>query len=275
MLRHKSDWRTMGFVMLCMASFIFQWNISVQSPAISTLLFGVTCLQAFQQAVIVHNCAHCAPFTTRTENELFFLVLGILSGAPVSLYVPGHNLSHHAHLETEEDVMRTTKMTYRNEAANLILFAPSIVGAIQKNDMHYMKLQYLDNTPLFWRFLRETLLAHILLLTLLYRDWNACLQVYLLPTLLGKYMIVSLNMLQHYRCDANSKFAHSRNFTGTILNYFFFNNGYHTVHHNAPGLHWSKTKKKHDEIKEFIPLELQQRCILRYIWRSHLSYLIW
>ena len=66
--------------------------------------------------------------------------------------------------------------------------------------------------------------------------------VYIVPTMIGKYLIVTLNMLQHKGCDPESKYNHSRNFTGPILNFFCFNNGYHTQHHIS--LHWSLLPKR-------------------------------
>lgn len=47
----------------------------------------------------------------------------------------------------------------------------------------------------------------------------------------------------------DSKYNHSRNFTGPILNFFCFNNGYHTQHHISPGLHWSLLPMRHKDIE--------------------------
>ena len=91
--------------------------------------------------------------------------------------------------------------------------------------------------------------------------WKFFVAIFL-PHIFAKFSIISLNMLQHdgmsYRtllncdrenlwsnakfkpmhewlkrfhvgCDENSLYNHSRNFTGTFLNYMAYNNGYHTV----------------------------------------------
>ena len=269
MLKYNSDWRTVAFSTLCMLSYTVQWNMEFTYMYVHILLFIVTSLQAFQQTVIVHNCAHCHPFKSRMINEAFFLMLSVLSSAPVSLYVPGHNLSHHKHLETEKDVMRTSRMKYGSELLNLLLFVPTILVDIQRNDLHYMLLQYRRGNPIFWRFIRESVATHVCIVALLLVDYKRAIFVYVLPTLIGKYMIISLNMLQHYGCDPGSKFNHSRNFTGSVLNYLFFNNGYHTVHHNAPGLHWSKARVRHQEIQSFIRPSLNQESIVGYVLAAH------
>tara|TARA_B110000008_G_C16819745_1_gene504194 strand:+ start:164 stop:835 length:672 start_codon:yes stop_codon:yes gene_type:complete len=218
---------------------------------------------------VVHNCAHTHPFKYSLYNKYFFIILTLLSGSPVSLYVPGHNKSHHDHLETEKDMMRTTQMTYKNDFWNFILFVPTILPGIIQNEQKYMKLQKDADTPFYRQYLKETLTYHIGLCFLFFINWKKTLFVYFLPTLIGKFMIISLNMLQHYDCDPSSKYNHSRNFTGPLLNFLCLNNGYHTAHHLVPGLHWSKLKMKHKEIEKEINETLIHDDILKYMVDRH------
>ena len=80
----------------------------------------------------------------------------MVSGSPTSLYVPGHNESHHLHLETEKDMMCTTQMKYNSEFLNLVLFAPSIIHKILKNERIYMFEQYKKRSRLFYRYFMES-----------------------------------------------------------------------------------------------------------------------
>lgn len=76
-------------------------------------------------------------------------------------------------------------------------------------------------------------------------------------------------MLQHDGCDMNSKYNFSRNFTGSILNFFAYNNGYHTAHHLWPGLHWTSLPTVHAErIKPHIHPNLDQESILGYTFTT-------
>lgn len=230
------------------------------------VMFILTCAQSFQQAVAIHNCAHVGPFELKSLNHAYLLFLSLLSGAPASLYVPGHNLSHHRHLETKKDVMRTRQMTFRYNILNIALFAPSIVFEIQKNDMHYMRLKWKARDSIVVRFGLEAIATHVLLVWLLCNDFRKALVVYVLPTLIGKYCIISLNMLQHGGCDPTSKYNHSRNFTNTALNYLLYNNGYHTAHHMFPGCHWSKLPIVHARIQSHIHPCLIHGRIRDYIY---------
>jgi len=190
----------------------------------------------------------------------------------VATYVPGHNLSHHKYLQTRKDIMRTSKIKYQSQMLNLLLFFPSILGAIQKNDVSYMSAQRAKGRAIYTYFVQEISAYHLLLVALFLADWRKALWIYFLPALLGKDCLVSLNILQHDGCDPKHPYNHSRNFTNPVLNYLLFNNGFHVIHHMMPGVHWSLTKAKHDElVAPHIHPNLNQPSLLRYMVRAHFS----
>ena len=262
LLRHKEDLRSIFFSCLTLLLYLFHWHHST----FSLLLFFISSLQAFQQAVCIHNFAHCSVFHSKILNDIYGILLTILSGAPSSLYVPGHNETHHRHLETKKDIMRTTQMTYKHECLNILLFFPTIFLNILKNDFIYMNEKRKLKKRIYYVYFIENTILHLLLLFLFSTSLSKMLFRYFIPTLIGKYMIVTLNILQHKGCDPNSKYAHSRNFTGYILNFLFFNNGFHTQHHNTPGLHWSRLEIQHKKIEHLIPQYLNQSNILLYLF---------
>ncbi|MGB5503574.1 MAG: fatty acid desaturase, partial [Polyangiales bacterium] len=55
-----------------------------------------------------------------------------------------------------------------------------------------------------------------------------------------------------------SSLNHSRNIVGPVMNWFLFNNGLHTVHHENPGLHWSKAPTAHATIADQIDPRLNE-----------------
>merc|ERR1712008_269590 len=78
----------------------------------------------------------------------------------------------------------------------------------------------------------------------------------------------SINLPQHDGCPSpeEDRYNFARNFTGPILNFFTCNNGYHTIHHLFPGMHWSKLKQEHERIvKPRLHPPLDQPCLLKYI----------
>ena len=265
-LKNNQDLKSLMFCFTCLTMYAYYWTYFSNH-----FIFMILCLQTFQMSVIVHNSAHVHPFKDKVYNKIFLVFLTLLSGSPCSLYVPGHNESHHKFLETETDMMRTTRMKYRSEFFNLILFVPTVLPDIIRNERRFMTEKLVKKSPLYFQYVLEFVIYHTFLFILFYMNWRKALIVYMIPTFVGKFMIISLNMLQHYKCDPHSKFNHSRNFTGPILNFLFLNNGYHTIHHNAPGCHWSLLPKKHDEIKHHIDPNLIHSNILLYVFKAHIA----
>ena len=267
MLKRRADRLTLLFCALSSGVYALHWVY----PCLP--LFAVSCLQAFQMSVVVHNAAHCGTFANRLAERAFRVALTILSGSPTSLYVPGHNESHHRHLETEKDMMRTSRMKYDSDALNLLLFAPTVIPDVIRNERAFMRAK--RGSDLHRRYVTESTCYHCLLVLLCVANWRKALRVYVVPTLVGKACIITLNMLQHYRCDPSSQYNHSRNFTGAALNFVFLNNGYHTVHHIRPGLHWSLLPAEHERVKGFIHPSLIHRNILRYAASQHFRLRLW
>jgi fatty acid desaturase len=233
-LKYSADFRTLSFAALCFVSYASQWSyrdIDAETSVPFLTFELVTSMQSFQQAVSVHNFCHVKPFTSAQLNNAFGVILTLLSGAPASLYVPGHIETHHRAPESDIDVMRTTQMTHRRPWVNLLLFFPSVLPGIIRNDLEYMSNQRQKQSALYRQYVIENSILHLTLLTLAFIDWRKMLYVYFLPTLIGKGMIVTLNLLQHGGCDVTTKYNGARNFTGTILNYLLFENGFHQVHH--------------------------------------------
>ena len=74
-----------------------------------------------------------------------------------------------------------------------------------------------------------------------------------------------VNYLQHIETDADSQWNHSRNFISRTLNALLFNNGYHTVHHLKPGVHWSELPHLHSQHAASIHSSLLVESWLRYV----------
>jgi hypothetical protein len=78
------------------------------------------------------------------------------------------------------------------------------------------------------------------------------------------------NYIQHVHTDPWSEHNHSRSFTGAGMNFFLFNNGLHTAHHETPGAHWSTLPALHEKIANRIHPELLQSDFWGWCARSYL-----
>jgi fatty acid desaturase len=91
-----------------------------------------------------------------------------------------------------------------------------------------------------------------------------------LPALCAPLFMFFTNYLQHVGCDTGSKHDHSRNFVSPLANWFVFDAGYHTVHHERPNLHWSHYATLHREREGQIHPRLEERSVLSFCMTSYL-----
>lgn len=208
-------------------------------------------------------------FRWRVANRIFQVVLSCVYGHPVTSYVPGHNLSHHKYTQQRRDVMRTTKLRYSWHLLNGLMFFVKIGIDMIFNDAAYFKLQRKLGRPIVKQLEIEQYILWSITALLVIWDWQRWIVIAFLPHIYAKFCIVSLNLLQHDGCDPNSRVNFARNFTGEWLNYFCLNNGYHTIHHLHPGLHWTLLPARHQtDLVPTIHPALDQPYILTYIWRT-------
>ncbi len=281
MLRFAADWRTLFFVALYFSTLAVLWVVTPSGGEIGAItgtqwaLFGagyaLLCMTSFQGAVSTHNAVHSPIFKQRGLNKLWQIVLTLTYGHPVSSYVPGHNLSHHKHTQSTRDVMRTTKVRFRYNLLNLMFFMIACVPGIMKADSTYAKTMRTRHPRWFQQLVVEGVALWVLQIALFVVDWRKGLVLWLIPHLYAQWGIVTMNILQHDGCDEHSAYNHSRNFVGKLVNWFTFNNGYHTIHHMTPGLHWSVLPAAHAEkVAPHIHPNLDQPSLLVYLFKTFL-----
>lgn len=273
-LRYAADLRTLAFVGIFFALVAVQWVVPGLSMTegvtpLRFALFALTCWFSFFGAVATHNTIHAPVFKERRANRALQVVLSLTYGHMVSAFVPGHNLSHHKHTQTNRDVMRTTKARFRWHLLNGLFFLFIVAVDIMKGEGRYFAAMK-ERHPAWVRQLRiEQAVLYGLYAVLLVLDWEKFLVLVFLPHKYAAWGIVTMNMLQHDGCDENSEYDHSRNFVSPLINFFTFNNGYHTIHHMQPGLHWSLLPAAHAErVKPFINPALDEPSMLAYVFRT-------
>ncbi len=269
MLRYRADLKTLAFVAIYFGLVAVQWVYAPKGLAVAIPLVVLTCWFSFFGAVATHNTIHCPIFESRALNRLFQVALTLTYGHPVSAYVPGHNLSHHKHTQSRRDVMRTTKTRFSWNLLNGIFFMPIVGRDIFAADMRYFKAMYRRNPPWFRQMILETIIFLGSMGALLALDWKKFILYILIPHQYAAWGIITMNLLQHDGCDENSEHNHSRNFVGKIVNWFAYNNGYHSIHHMEPGLHWSLLPEEHAKrVAPHIHPNLDQENFLLYLWRT-------
>ncbi len=269
LLKYKADRRTLGMVSFYFALVALAWAIVPMTPAAVIPAMLVVGYFSWICAVITHNTIHHPIFHSKSLNRLFQIVLTLSYGHPVSAYVPGHNLSHHRFTQKPQDVMRTTKVDTGWNLLNAIVFVPAVALSIYRTDAAFMKAMK-EKRPRWFRQLRiEFAALGLVTVALLLLDWQRALLFFVLPHFMAAFGIIGINYLQHDGCDEDSQYNHSRNFTGRLFGWLTFNNGFHTVHHEKPSLHWSLLREVHErDIAPHIHPALDQPSLLAYMWRA-------
>jgi fatty acid desaturase len=136
-------------------------------------------------------------------------------------------------------------------------------------DTLYLKAMYRRHPVWFHQMLVELIVLWGLTATFLILDWKRTLLFWMLPHLYAQWGIITINYFQHDGCDGDSEFNHSRNFIDPFFNWWFFNNGFHAIHHDFPNLHWSATPEAYrNRYAGNIHPNLEESSMLKFLWRT-------
>lgn len=271
MLRHRADIRTVAFVGFYYALLITEWRLIPNALSVRAIpLVILTAIVSWICAVITHNTLHSPVFNQRWANKAFQVALSCAYGFPVSEYVPGHNLSHHKHMQTRSDLMRTSKARFTVvNALNLLVFFPRVGADIFTQNYRYVSIMKKKMPAWYRQLIIEMIICWGSKAVLFMIDWKKALVFVALPHLWAVYGITTVNFLQHDGCDEDHPLNHSRNFVGRIFNWVTFNNGFHSAHHDQPGLHWSLVPAAHaKKYSGKIAPSLEQPSLALYMFRA-------
>ncbi|HEY4055808.1 MAG TPA: fatty acid desaturase [Kofleriaceae bacterium] len=271
LLRHSEDLRAFGFaavhIGLVVGTLVAFRHCGWVVAAITVPLLACS---AFVQLITTHNTMHTPLFYSKRLNRIWQCALSTCIGYPVSVYVPVHNLSHHLGLQTPRDVLRTTEVRHRWNLVNLVHHM--VMGTVHVHLLHVAYLFEMRKSRPKWfaqvRWELLTVLAYFTAIGLFAGPLAAVLLV-LAPNIAGQMLMVGFGYVQHDGCDHESEYNHSRNFLSPIFNWFIFDNGFHTGHHNKAAMHWSKGRAAHyaDVVPHMDP-RLDEPSLIRYMWRA-------
>lgn len=265
LVKHPAEWRQIGIVALywaCLFGMVFV-------PALrNPVVFVLACALSFLNAVVIHNHMHQGVFQSRALNLAFRRVLSFGALYPATVNIPSHNLVHH-HFDDDgqPDWAAPDNVGFRWHLLNLLHF-PNVAGPNTFDGA--MRWGAIGGREEFKRqYLYDNVFAFGLTGALMVVDVWSTLFFVVLPQLWGARCILRINLIQHDRCDTTTEWNHSRNFVGRAFNWVMCNNGYHTIHHNRAGLHWSVLHEHHaKEVQPRIDPSLDERSMVAYLLRT-------
>ena len=80
-------------------------------------------------------------------------------------------------------------------------------------------------------------------------------------------MIVGFGYVQHDGCDETPSTTTRATSVGELFNWLIFDNGYHTIHHMQPGLHWSLRARRTSTWRDrtSIPRSIERSLLLLHV----------
>jgi beta-carotene hydroxylase len=267
MLKRREDLRQLATVAVYLSLLAAMYFVP---GCRSVWLFVPACAFSFLTAVVNHNQLHQGMFRARWANDALRMLLSFAALYPVSANVPAHNLVHHQFEDDgAPDWADPSRVSFRWNLLNLIHF-PNVIGPVTFAGV--LRWKSLRGKSAFRaQYLRESVFAFGLTGLLLAHDFWSGLYFIVLPQLWGARWFLRINLIQHDGCQAQSDWNHSRNFTGRVFNWFMLNNGFHTIHHNKAGLHWSELAETHQrEVAPRIDPRLEEPSLLAYLGRTYL-----
>jgi fatty acid desaturase len=167
------------------------------------------------------------------------------------------------------DYTLTYRVSEKNNIFTLLSY-PSISSYFQQKPIgDYLKVLWRSDRVKFYLAASQYVVLGIYYVLAIYWNWKKALLLIVIPHQVSLFSVLIFNFVQHVHADEESEYNHSRNFTG-LINLMLFNNGYHTIHHKAPGIHWSETPAAQKKIQSFIDPSLNERSFWWYVVRVYL-----
>jgi beta-carotene hydroxylase len=264
MLRYKADIKTIIYMVLTTALLILQWT----TIGIQPITYVIYCFLSIAVSVITHNHNHVRIWKSDIMNTLQDWWLTVFYGFPVFAWIPTHNKNHHKMNNRIGDYTITYRFSEKNNLVTLLSY-PTISGFYQQKAIRdYLKDQYKNNRKRFLLSIAQYFILILWIGAALLINWKKAVLFVIIPQQISLFSVLIFNYVQHVHADEESRWNHSRNFTG-FLNFMLFNNGFHTIHHEKAGLHWSKTPEEHKKIEHLIDNSLNERSFWWFIFRNY------
>lgn len=268
MLRHAADVRTLVYLVAIASLALVQWNVTGFHPA----LYALQLFLSVAVAVISHNHNHLSIWKSKALNLLTSYVISIHYGHPAIGWVPTHNQNHHKFNNREGDLSKSPQLFQRSHLLALLVY-PTVTSLKQTKEIRrYIGELWKKDRAAWAAAVSEYVVFFGFMIAVLLIDWRKALVFYVLPQQFALFVIQTFNYVQHIECDPDTEWDHSRNFVSPTLNALLFNNGYHTVHHEKPGVHWSQTPALHREHAHKIHPDLLVKSYWGFLFQTFIAH---
>jgi beta-carotene hydroxylase len=279
--RYTSDYRTLFWALLLFPLVPTLGYISALRgawPNALPWLIPAALYTSYCSGVLTHNHVHVPVFRARAANSIYSAWLSIFYGCPIAAWIPTHLENHHRFIDGPDDVTRTTRRSVQHGLWQALIYSAACASWQRPLIASYVRRAHARRGR-HWAALRDQsaalVFAHAGMLALaiaLLGAGQGTLTYALtlgLPAALAPTFMFFTNYIQHIHCDPASPDDHSRNFVSRLSNWFVFDAGYHTVHHERPSLHWSQYAALHRARAGRIHPSLAAHSVLSFCFSNY------
>lgn len=225
-----------------------EWYLAVPLIAILSLLnFSIT-------IGILHMHTHRPLFVSRRINRMVDLLCCMPAALTAADMYEVHVINHHRYDDGPGDVTTTEGREHGLRAVWYWLRYSSIVKRHTARTLFAANLSPARRTRRYQFVFDFTLISALIWTTFFTTDPVRFALFYWIPFLVTQATSGYFAWLTHGPArvfeDDPSK---SVNTVGNWLNFFIFNQGYHSVHHRYPGIHWSQIPDKLGYMRQVDP----------------------
>ena len=263
-LRFKADVRTLTYLACTYGLLIALWTTGFSWTGWALLMFF-----SMTMSVVAHNHSHQGMFEEKWANKVADYAVTCAYGNPIFAWIPTHAQNHHVWANREGDEAISWRITPKNVWWMALIYYPMCAYYQTKLVNPYLARLWERRRSDFFVTISEHVVFYGYMAVLFWIDWRKALIYALIPQQFSLWSVHFFNYVQHVDCDLDSRWNHSRNFTGRWLNAWLFNNGLHTVHHWKPMAHWSELGGLHAQVQHLIHPQLQLKNVWFYLVRQY------
>lgn len=241
MLRYKEDVRVVIWMIVTSGLLVVNWL----QPELNWLTFLWACLMAISVTTIAHNHNHLRIWKNKWMNRFQDYWLTLFYGFPAFAWIPTHNRNHHRFNNRDGDYTITYRVSERNNLLTLLSYPAVSSYWQQKSVGRFLAETWRKRRKRFCYYASQYVVLAAWIAGALLIDWRKGLLYVVIPQQVGLFTVLVFNYLQHVGTDEESEWEHSRDVVSPVMNALLFNNGYHTAHHERPGIHWSRLPEAH------------------------------
>jgi len=253
--------------------------LSYAKPELAPWLLPLGLYLAYCSGVLAHYHNHTPVFRDKRLNSLYSAWLSFFYGCPLFVWVPTHNQNHHRYVDGAGDATRTSELA-ATDSLWAVLTYPIRSGIAQMPAIgRYARDARAHHPARFRQIVLETatvVIGHVAAAALALSLYGFARGALLYACALGvpawsaAHSMMFTNYLQHVDCDHGSPDDHSRNFVSGWMNWLVFDAGYHTVHHEHAGTHWSAYPALHAGRAARIAPHLNEQTLFGFFARRYL-----